>query len=399
MFGKKNIRDFGKIYNYLQDGFLRVEETSKRRLTIQGAVFSAEEFKGSSWGYFDFVNCVFTGAYQIMLRRLVNCTFSDCHFDGIFGFGDARNTHFLRCKINGASHLGFNDETENLVFEESEFLNPDGDPNHRSSIGSVGEITFIGCKSRNFTLEGYKKLTLRRCTIRSGRLGTAASGEYSDKSQMPHSDFWLEDCDLGSTGMDNLELNHFTLKNCKVGFLETMGSVALGDVLVEGVKEGLLDLSASDFRGKLTVRNCSFYQSYDGYSFQCSGIIPAHTLIENVVCGSSPANVSGAPREMTEEDRLPQTQNQSFLIRNCKIPHLQVDWAQTEHLRIEDCAFDSLHIRNGRIGRLEIVGCSLRTLDVSHTQVKTQDVRVPEGGKFSGHVTVTTGSNIELPRE
>jgi hypothetical protein len=41
----------------------------------------------------------------------------------------------------------------------------------------------------------------------------------------------------------------------------------------------------------------------------------------------------------------------------------------------------------------------LRTLDVSHTQVKTQDVRVPEGGKFSGHVTVTTGSNIELPRE
>jgi hypothetical protein len=99
---------------------------------------------------------------------------------------------------------------------------------------------------------------------------------------------------------------------------------------------------------------------------------------------------------MTEKKRLPTTQNKSLIIRNCKIPHLKVDWAQTEHLRIENCAFDSLHIRNGRIGRLEIIGCSLRKLDVSHTQVKTHDVRVPEGGKFSGHVTVTTGSNIEL---
>jgi hypothetical protein len=35
-------------------------------------------------------------------------------------------------------------------------------------------------------------------------------------------------------------------------------------------------------------------------------------------------------------------------------------------------------------------------LDVSRTQVKTQDVRISEGGKISGHVTVTEGSNIKL---
>jgi hypothetical protein len=28
--------------------------------------------------------------------------------------------------------------------------------------------------------------------------------------------------------------------------------------------------------------------------------------------------------------------------------------------------------------------------------IETQDVRVSEGGKISGHVTVTTGSNIVL---
>ena len=55
-----------------------------------------------------------------------------------------------------------------------------------------------------------------------------------------------------------------------------------------------------------------------------------------------------------------------------------------------------LDIRNGRIGKLEIIGCSLKKLDVSGTQVKEQDVRIREGGKISGHVTVTEGSNIKL---
>ena len=45
---------------------------------------------------------------------------------------------------------------------------------------------------------------------------------------------------------------------------------------------------------------------------------------------------------------------------------------------------------------LEIIGCSLKKLDVSGTQMKEQDVRIREGGKISGHVTVTEGSNIKL---
>jgi hypothetical protein len=99
---------------------------------------------------------------------------------------------------------------------------------------------------------------------------------------------------------------------------------------------------------------------------------------------------------MTEKKRLPQTQNKSLIIRHCKIPHLKADWAQTEHLRLENCELGDLYVRNGRIGRLEIIECSLAKLDVTNTQVQTQDVRIVEGRKLSGHVTVTTGSNVKL---
>ena len=98
---------------------------------------------------------------------------------------------------------------------------------------------------------------------------------------------------------------------------------------------------------------------------------------------------------MKEGDWLPVASNKSTIIRNCDIPHLHVDWAQTEHLRIENCTIDTLLIRNGRIGKLEIIDCSLKKLDVSNTQVQEQDVRVPEGCE-----TLATGSNIKwLPAE
>jgi hypothetical protein len=180
--------------------------------------------------------------------------------------------------------------------------------------------------------------------------------------------------------------------------LETAGGVVLGDVWVEGIKEGHVNLSASDFRGKLTVRNCAFYRVFDGFSFRCGGCVPAHTLIENIACASSPVDVTSTfgPRE---EWKNPPP-NKSFIIRNCKIPHLRADWAQTEYLRIENCELGNVYIRDGRIGRLEIVGTRLLKLDVSRTQVKTQDVQIREGGKISGHVTVTEGSNIKLlPRK
>ncbi|GHU13738.1 hypothetical protein FACS189441_1810 [Betaproteobacteria bacterium] len=396
-FGKKKIREFGEIYDYLQNGYLRFEKAGKQRITVNGADFSGNQFKGTSWEFFDFVDCDFSGTYTIKLDWLADCTFTNCRFQGIFGFGQTVDVHFVRCKVNGESHIGSNWKSKNFIFEACEFSNSNNDRNHLGSILCGGEIMFIGCKTRNIAWGGSRKLILRNCATSQSVLRTASPATFSDKSKMPYSDFLIEDCDLrGGAEISNAQLQSFTLRNSKVGILRTMGSTVLGDVLIEDIKEGHLRLTSSNFCGKLTVRNCSFYHVYDGYSFQCPGIVAAYTLIENITCSSRPANISGAPEKMAEAKRLPKTQNKSLVIRNCKIPDLRIDWAQTEHLRIENCELGEVYIRDGRIGKLEIIGCSLMKLDVSRTQVKEQDVRVREGGKISGHVTVTEGSNIKL---
>ena len=401
MFGKQNIKNLGNIYSYLQDKDLRIKETGRQRIIIKNAIFSEDDFSGE-WGYFDFVDCKFTGQYKVHLDWMTNCTFTNCSFEGIFDFGGVTDTKFLRCSIKKESILSFDQDTlDTTVFEQCSFVNTLGSPNHVGAILCHGEILFIDCKAEGFALKGSKKLTLLRCATNSVTLRSASPALFRDKSKMPYADFLLEDCDfLRGVEIDNAELNSFIMRNCKLNIFEPFHPVIRDFALIEGIREGNLDLSSSRVYGKLTVRNCSFFKPHDGHSFWCPGIHAEHTLIENVVCGSHPVNISGLPIEMTEEERLPKTLNKSFIIRDCDIPHLHVDWAQTEYLRIENCHCDTLLIRNGRIGKLEIIGCKLMKLDVSNTQVQEQDVRVQEGGKLSGHITVTTGSNIKLlPKE
>jgi hypothetical protein len=393
MFNKKKISQFDVIYNYLKDGYLRAKKSGNQRIAIKDADFSGDNFKATSWQYFDFVDCDFSGSYSIMLDWLTDSTFTNCHFHGVFGMGDARKVRFLRCKIDGRmSVLGFESQTESLVFEDCEFDGGTSDPNHQGGILCHGEVEFVNCKTRWFGLGGFKKLVLRRCVASDASLDTAVSGLYSDETQMPYSDFLIEDCDL-SGGVDtmNANVNNLTMRRCKVHEFG-IGMGVRGNALVEDVKGGLMWLAA---QGKLTVRNCEFMGiNSQPNSLEISGCVPTHTLIENVTCGRKPVDFVGRSEPRTEWDNPPR--NKSFVIRNCKIPHLKVDWAQTEHLRIESCEFDTLSIRDGRIGKLEIIGGSLTKLDVSRTQVKTQDVRIREGGKISGHVTVTEGSNIKL---
>jgi hypothetical protein len=175
-----------------------------------------------------------------------------------------------------------------------------------------------------------------------------------------------------------------------------IGTTVKGNTLVEDIKGGLMWLGCD---GKLTLRNCVF-MGIEGQpnSLEISGCIPTHTMIENVTCGRKPVDVvrRKTPREKWDDP----PRNKSLIIRNCKIPHLQANWAQTEHLMIENCEFDSLHIEDGRIGKLEIIGCSLSRLNVSRTQVKEQNVGIYEGSKYRGHITTTDGSNIKLvPRD
>ena len=398
LFGKKRARDLGKVYEYLKDGHLRAKELGRQRVTIKNVDFTNVKFKGTSWQYFDFVDCEFAGQYSIWLEWLTDSTFTNCYFREYVILGDARDVRFINCTVatNGLGGVLFYDRSIGLVFEGCAFRNSNYDRDNIGSIFSEGEISFIDCKAEGFALKGSKKLSLRQCTTISAHLDTASSGLYSDKSKMPYSDFLLENCDFtGGVHMSNAKLNSFTMRNCKLGIFEPFRPEIRDFAMFEGIKEGHLDLSSVRCNGKLTVKNCSFFRLHDGHSFWCPSVVVPHTLIENVVCGTDPANISGFYDKGTEEKRLPVTKNKSTIIRNCNIPHLHINWMQSEHLRIENCKCDTLLIRNGRIGKLEIIGCSLLKLDVSNTQVQEQDVRVPEGCEI-----ITTDSNIKrLPRE
>ncbi|GHU47890.1 hypothetical protein AGMMS50289_23750 [Betaproteobacteria bacterium] len=391
------IRDSDEIYAYLKDANLRIKKIGKQRITIKNFDFSSEKF-GGSWGYFDFVDCDFTSTWDIRLDWLNNCTFTNCHFSGIFDMGGAKKVLFSRCKVDGnPSGLIFDSQTDGLVFENCEFINPDSDPNHPDAINCEGKILLRNCKARYFSLDGHKALSLKGCTIVGSQLGSASPATFSDKSKMPYSDFLIEDCDLrGGAEISNAQLQSFILRNSKVGILKTWRSTIRDAVLVEDIHEGFISLASTTITNSLTVRNCSFYAQREGHSFKCNIDTPARSVIENIKCGSAPVDVICSGGAMKESDWLPVASNKFALIKNSKIPHLRADWAQTEHLRIENCELGEVYIRDGRIGKLEIIGCSLMKLDVSRTQVKEQDVRIREGGKISGHVTVTEGSNIKL---
>ncbi|MDR1848935.1 MAG: hypothetical protein LBQ75_02735, partial [Zoogloeaceae bacterium] len=159
LFGKKRIRDFGKVYEYLKDADLRLKEAGRQRITIKNAYFSDEEFN-DQWWYFDFVDCEFTGQYKINLGWLGNCTLTNCKFNGIFGFTAAKDTKFLHCSVEGESILSFGKDTlDTTIFEQCSFVNTLRDRNHVGGILCHGEILFIDCKAEGFALKGSKKLT------------------------------------------------------------------------------------------------------------------------------------------------------------------------------------------------------------------------------------------------
>ncbi|MDR0234245.1 MAG: right-handed parallel beta-helix repeat-containing protein, partial [Zoogloeaceae bacterium] len=126
--GRRRIRDFGRIYDYLKDVDLRLKEAGSQRITIKDADFSGEKFN-DEWGYYDFVDCKFVGAYSIQLNWLVDCTFTNCSFKGIFGLGHAEDVKFLNCSVDGESHVAFFSESTDLVFEDCRFTNSNYDRN------------------------------------------------------------------------------------------------------------------------------------------------------------------------------------------------------------------------------------------------------------------------------
>lgn len=59
--GKRNIKSFGRTYDFLQDPERRKKETGDSLLIIEDADFSGVDFKGLVWKNIQFKNCSFRG--------------------------------------------------------------------------------------------------------------------------------------------------------------------------------------------------------------------------------------------------------------------------------------------------------------------------------------------------
>lgn len=85
--GKRNIREFGKVFAYLKDPALRSKEVGDAVLTVEGAEFSGERFEGMEWRNIVFKNCDFIGgcAQPVLTQSLVlrNSRFESLRSSGL----------------------------------------------------------------------------------------------------------------------------------------------------------------------------------------------------------------------------------------------------------------------------------------------------------------------------
>ncbi|VTY21070.1 Pentapeptide repeats (9 copies) [Xylophilus ampelinus] len=72
-------------------------------MAVKGALFSGASFQYLTWKNIKFVDCDFSGAYEIKLHEMENCSFENCKIVGIHGFGTMRNVQFHKCLLGGAS--------------------------------------------------------------------------------------------------------------------------------------------------------------------------------------------------------------------------------------------------------------------------------------------------------
>ncbi|MDR2625692.1 MAG: hypothetical protein LBC37_05105, partial [Zoogloeaceae bacterium] len=142
---------------------------------------------------------------------------------------------------------------------------------------------------------------------------------------------------------------------------------------------GFFDFSGVGYHGKLHVRNCDFSANgkraendvNDEHVFVVNGAGAVDTLLENIVCRSDQsANLIGAFSVTIKEafaSEPPEPRNHLYVIRNCKMPYVQLNWARSKHLCLENCEIGQLELRDAQLGKLEIKNTKFDRLDLSRT--------------------------------
>jgi hypothetical protein len=352
-------------------------------------------FAQSSWINFIFTNCHFPASGLIQLKETRGCLFNGCEFgpgrdDVAMRFGAMKNGVFQQCKftsgnVNFGAGSGGNATFRDCTFEAR--LGSRGGPLY--SLGG-DNLNFISCTFRHYRLLCDIKLHMNDCDYLCA--GSSSINPYDDYT----ADFIFEDTKLANAEklFWNAKFNNLTLKNVQTkGTFATQQSSIKESITLEKLKVGTYYINRSGTEKKITVRECYFSEVNEksGRLFSCSGDFAREFLMERVEASNAGAvNVTGAGPKTPETIRTVETNNQTFTIRDCKIPHLMIHWLQTYNLVIENCEFDKLELPNGRIGNITIKNTKFKTLDLTNTLAAKFEIDPPTAA--SGKI-MTEGSN------
>ncbi|RQO63754.1 hypothetical protein DBV14_02515 [Variovorax sp. KBW07] len=397
----KNIRDFGKIFDYLKDPELRKKEVGNAKLTVEGAVFSGEKFEDVEWHDIHFKNCDFVGAYELKPKSSTNVLYEDCRFSGVFGYGKALALHFLRCAWAPESNAYAGEGSRGVLFESCKFVGGSTDPNHWGAVGSDGEAEFVKCTANMFNLDGHSKLVIRGCELDNVICSPSARESGGVSSEM-----LIETSTLrGRFRMTNADLVSLTVRDTLIeGSLDMNNAKVKGDVLIERVQGGVIR-GYVKHANSFTVRNSKImgdgqdvFEAYaggiktieiDGTVFG-SGTAKGGNSTDGVTIGGGIGNDPAKPKPRVTE---------RLTIRNSTIPQLNVDHIQAAEVHIENCDFAEANLSNSLLGVLRLDNARFAgALDMSNTRVR--DLKQSGGTDLAklGSRLKADGSNLKLPQ-
>jgi hypothetical protein len=241
-------------------------------------------------------------------------------------------------------------------------------------------MTYTGCKFLHYKLLTKTKLHLKRCDYLC-----SGGGQLRPYGENPYeADFILEDVTIANANeiFWNNKINNLTLRGVKTdGKFSTQQCSIKESITLERLKVGTYYMNRTGTEKSITVRECYFSEVNEKttYLFSCSGGYAAKFHMERVEATNAGAvNLTGATSESTSSFWSGDPRSQTFVIRNCRIPHLMVHWLRTHKLVIEDCIFDKLELPNSRIGSITIKNTKYATLDLTNTLAGKYDIE-PSG--------------------
>jgi uncharacterized protein YjbI with pentapeptide repeats len=385
---KKNIKDFGKTFDYLLDPELRAKEAGDALLVVKGALFSGTEFRDQTWRNVKFVDCEFSGAYEIKLAEMSNCVFERCRFSGIFAWGVQNAVRFVDCTVTGASHLWGDEGSRGVTYEKCNLTGSSSDSNRWGSVGTYGEATFLKCNGRWMGVLGHSSLVIQDCTFDTMECKIDAK---ESKGIVPHT--LIQGSTLrGSFDMVSSSFQSLTLRDTVLDALDLTRARVKGDIVMERVRAGYIDVYVSAAQS-LTMRNCQI--SGDGaqvFQAYAGGIKTID--IDGVTFGgglsTEPVTIAGG-FSLKSVDRISHV-SESIVIKNSTIPRLDASYLNTRSVVLQNNTLDSLDLSNGRVGNLLIGGNNFaRTVDFTGTQAQVSKVQPLAKGQAK-----LDGSNVKV---